>query len=371
MLLLLVVVLVGLVLVNWWLFRRRSGDESRQQMAEELTRVVNRIGLGTVWDASMFQADVYGIRGEVNGYDVRAELWDKTRRDFFRLAIRFPRPIHQGFRLRTRRRRGLEHLWRMERVERGDDVFDDRFNIYCRPEPSQRIEDLFDTQVCRKLVDLERKVDGIKLGDHCLYVYIDSAVEPVRIERLIREGLAVATRLYDRSMDLGPSKTSRNTAYETITIDALGRDSGEELDIEAFPEGTVAEDLGLGGDEDGENTDSETKARKPGREKMETRGMEWTRRTEAIDGDSEPEARSAGREKVETQGLQWTRRNEAVGADSEASTADDGEGGASGSSPGGAPASSVDSPPSSPGSSDEEVSEAPEEEGSSSQGDER
>ncbi len=234
----LLTVLVGLGVVAGWLLRRRRRDEMRAEVAEELRRSAERIGLETVWQSQLFHADVFGIRGKVNGFDIRAELWDKSSYDFFRLSVYFPRPLRQEFRLLARRRRGLEQLWKMESIEVGDRRFEERYNVYCRQDQDERVRDILAPSVRRKLVTLGSKADGVKLGDHSLYIFVDRSMGPTEIERFIRDALAVAVELYNRVVAIGPAQGAAKTSYEMVAVDVLGRDTESNLSTGAFPTGS-------------------------------------------------------------------------------------------------------------------------------------
>lgn len=256
----LLMVLIGLALTIWWLVRRRRRDEMRAGFAEELRDCAQRIGLATVWQAPLFQADVFGLRGLIKDFDVRAELWEKTNRDFFRLSVHFPRPLRQEFRLLARRRRGLEHLWKMDAVDVGHREFDDRYNVYCRQGQEERVREILVPSVRRRLMAIDEQVDGVKLGDHCLYIYVDKGIESPVIERLIRDALGVSVEVYNRVVEVGPAKGTAKTSYEMVTVDVLGRESNWDTEALTFPEGS----------EEGQLIGENRSEREPGRQGQET-----------------------------------------------------------------------------------------------------
>lgn len=247
------VILGVLVVVGWRLFRRRRREELRTELADQLREAVQRLGLGTVWETPLFQADVYGIRGSIDEFDVRAELWDKSSRDFFRLTVHFPHPTAQTFRLMTRRRRGVEHLWRIEPVEIGDPAFDNAFYVYGRRDDQKRVARLFDHRLRKQLLVLRNQVDGLKLGNHSLYVHVDEMVEPSVVVEMIEQAVQVATRVCARAAVVGSREEERKMEYATASMEMLSRDS-EHGHTEVFPEGT---DQHLAaGDDQGSESDS-------------------------------------------------------------------------------------------------------------------
>ncbi len=231
-----VVILVVLMVMGWRMFQRRRREEMREELADELQKCVERLGLGTVWQTPLFQADVYGIRGGIDGYDVRAELWDKSSRDFFRLTVHFPHATAQTFRLMTRRRRGLEHLWRMHRISVDDDLFEESFSLYGRREDQKRLAKLFDASLRRELLALANQVKGLKLGTHSLYVHVDKMVDPPVVEEVIEQALEICRRLFDQSVEIGSVEEELKAEYATASMDMVSRD-GESTVAEQFPEG--------------------------------------------------------------------------------------------------------------------------------------
>lgn len=240
-------VLAGLAIAGWWLIRRQRRDEMRAEIAEELDACVRRLGLGTVWQTRLFQADVYGIRGNVDGFDIRAELWEKSSRDFFRLSIYFPEILGPSFRLLTRERRGVEYLWRLQNIEFDHPEFDQVFNVYARGGDTEMelVYDLLDANIRRRLVSLEQGVDGIQLGDHSLYIYVEESVEPSKVELLIDDALKIAGIIYDGAVDEGLPEQAHTTEYEMASVDMLGRERESTENVEAveFPEGSDDEHL--------------------------------------------------------------------------------------------------------------------------------
>lgn len=311
----LLAVLVGLAAVSWWLFRRRRRDEAREEAAQELEESMRRLGLGDVWQAPLFQGDVFGVRGKVDDFDVRAELWERSSRDFFRLSVYFPRSIHQEFRLRMRRRTGLEYLWRMGRIEVGDRRFDDRFHVYCRQNREKGIDKVLAPAVRGRLVSIGERVDGIKLGDHSLYVFVDRQLEPPVIERIIRDTLSTAKELFNRAMEIGPSRLTRNTEYEMASVDVLGREATQEVETGGFPEGTSQIDINDGEDgEDGRAGLGDKRGRREADRKIvETQGLRWTHRLQAVDGETD----SAGEAPPESESESESPRSSADSVDDE------------------------------------------------------
>lgn len=253
-----VVVFAGLAFGAWWLFQRHRRQTMRTEVAEELHGVVSRLGLGTVWQAPLFQSDVFGIRGVVDGFDVRAELWDSSNRAFFRLAVLFPQPTNQGFRVVAGKRRGLASIGAADGIETGDRGFDELYTVYSRDRSEQgewiegSIGDVLAPNIRRRLISLGERVHGLRVGNNTLYLHVDDRVDSSGVERLIRDGLSVARELYNRAVDVGPTETGGKTTYEMASVDSTRRQNGETIETEAIPEGTSAGDLPAVGSEDDE-----------------------------------------------------------------------------------------------------------------------
>lgn len=250
----LAVLFVCLGATAWWLFRLRRRQNMRQELADELSECVRRLGLGTVWQAPLFQADVFGIRGLRNDFDVRAELWDKSTHEFFRLSIHFPQSTRQEFRIRAGSKAKVETFWRRQRVELGDERFDEAYGVYCHSGEAEQLRKVLTPKVRSLLLSLADDADGIKIGDHSLYLFVDEGVRVEAVERIIRDALAASVELYHRAREVGPTRTADDKAYERVSVDVLGRESGE-FDEEEFPRGTGAfEAVGAGADDDSSST---------------------------------------------------------------------------------------------------------------------
>ena len=232
-------VFLGLGSAAWWLLRQRRRNEMRRELAEDLARSVHRLGLDTVWQAPLFQADVFGIRGVVDDFDVRAELWDKSTHEFFRLSIHFPQSMRQDFRIRAGKLLGMEKLWRLTSVELNDRRFDEKFEVYCHPEADDQVAEVLTAKVRRLLLDVVDEVDGIKIGDHSLYLYVDEGVEVDVVERIIGGALRASMELYRRARQVGPTRSAEEMAYERVSMDVLGREGGDQQ-ADEMPCGTGA-----------------------------------------------------------------------------------------------------------------------------------
>lgn len=231
---------IALAIAGWWLLRRRRREASRAELSEELERSVRRLGLTSLWKTPFFEADVFGIDGEINGFDVRTELWGHPGGDCLRSTIRFPRPLKQGLRVRMNRRRWLEQWWQMSPVATGDSAFDERFQVYSHDEDEDRASQVLAPFIRHRFVQLAKDVDDIEVGDRSLYIFVDGGCEAGRIEKTIRDGLTLAVELINRSTEVGPLHTAGHTQYELIAVDALGRDTAsDESQSEALPEGTT------------------------------------------------------------------------------------------------------------------------------------
>lgn len=261
---LLVVVMLGtavvsLVGVALWLSRRRQRSEDRQTRVDEFRRRVERLGIGSVWQTPLFQADVYGVRGKINDFDLRCEIWDKASRDFFRLSIYFPRSTRQHCRLRSD---GTLSVLpgKLIKMDTGDGDFDGVFELYGPEEGREVLVDLFDSDLRGRLLALDTTSDGIRIGDRSFYLYARGEVDPASLERVLKDGLAAATQFFHRAQEVGPSTEKTDMTYEMASADVLGRESGETLEAGGLPEGSDTQESsapssGAGG-EDGSATAS-------------------------------------------------------------------------------------------------------------------
>lgn len=238
----LLVVLGVLTAIGWWLFRRRRRRELRAELVEKLDRCVERLGLETVWQTPLFEADVYGIHGEIDDFEVRGELWDKSSRDFFRVSIHFPHPVQQTFRVLTRHRQGVEHMWRLREVDTGDEAFDEAFYVYTRADDARRVGGLLTDEIRADLLGIYDRVDGLKMGSNSLYVYVDEAADVALIEALIREAVAAASAVISRAADIVSAEQRQKEQYELASVDQMARQTGESpADRPAFPDGSDEE----------------------------------------------------------------------------------------------------------------------------------
>ncbi len=238
LLVVLALLFMGLVGAGWWLLRRRKRHEMRTEVAQELRDSVRGLGLGMVWQAPLFQADIFGIRGKVDEFELRAELWDKSGHDFIRVSVYFPRSIQQDLRIRLRNKKGLSNLWRIQEVTVDDERFDEMFRVYTRPNRVDSVTEILASALRRRLVSLGERVDDLKLGDRSLYVLIDGGVRPSMVAPLISDSLELARIYYERSLDQIPSGGGRNTQYEMAAEDVLGRESRGPLSTVALPAGS-------------------------------------------------------------------------------------------------------------------------------------
>lgn len=241
-------VLVLLVVAGWWLFRQHRRSESREAFAEELREVVGELGFDDVWHAALFRADVFGVRGRIDEFDVEIELWEGAGRELFRLSIYFPGPTHQTMRVLTRRRTVFDQVRGLEEVELGDEAFDEHFNVYCHLDDVERIPEVLVTGARRRLLSIGRRVDGVKVADRSLYVFAERKVSLSGLRKLIDEAIAAGSTIYERAQAVGPAEAARRTTqYQIAATDVLGRESGE------FPIGELQSDE-RGGESDEEST---------------------------------------------------------------------------------------------------------------------
>lgn len=230
--------LCGLAFAGWWLLRRRRRYAMRAEVADELRASVRRIGIGTVWQAPLFQADVFGLRGSVDRFELRAELWDKAGHDFVRVSVYFPQTTGQGLRVRMKSRKSVSDLMRIEEVELRDLEFDGMFRVLTRPNKGDEIAAIFHPELRRRLVSIGGRVDDLKLGDRSLYLLVDGGVEPSMVAPLVEDSLEVARIFYERSLQVRPATAARNTEYEMAAEDVLGRGQRGSVTTEALPAGT-------------------------------------------------------------------------------------------------------------------------------------
>ncbi len=235
----LAVAFIALMASVWWLWRRRRRGVSRAELSEELAAAVERLQLSSVWQTGLFEADVHGFKGEVQGFVVDGELWERGGDAVFRLTLRFPRPLRQGVKVQTRRRNWLEALWPEETLEVGDADFDEKFYLYGEPDSEERIKEFFDFSLRHRLLDLVRRVEKLEMGDRSLHLMSREGKSVQDVERLVRDALRTALELYNRAVETGPARTATHTQYELVAIDALGRTTG------GFPQGTDPEEGSL------------------------------------------------------------------------------------------------------------------------------
>ncbi len=237
----------------WWLGRQRKRSDEREEMMAELRRRVERLGIGTVWQTPLFQVDVYGVRGEVNDFDIRCEIWDKASRDLFRLSIYFPRSTRQQCTLRSERRPTLKPLGQITAIEVGDEAFDQRFQLRGPEQGSEVIKELFDQELRDRLMKLVEDCDGLRIGDRSLYLYREAPVSPAEVERFLQDGLAAAAKYFQRSRKVGPTTENTDITYEMAAIDVLGRDGDDRRIGTSFPDGSA--DHESIGDDDSSSAD--------------------------------------------------------------------------------------------------------------------
>ncbi len=277
-------IFLGLGTTAWWLFRQRRRHEMRQELADELAQCVSRLGLGTVWQAPLFQADVFGIRGLVDGFDVRAELWDKSSHEFFRLTIHFPQSTRQELRLRAGKAPGTEKLWRMDPITTGHQRFDEVYKAYGRFDEDEQAKEVLTARVRRLLLSFVDDVDGIRIGDNSLYLFVDDGIDTDRVECLVRDALAASVELYSQARKAGPSQATDTMAYERVSDDVLGRETGK-FSHEELPSGTGAFEGITGAEADlGEDSEEDESSHK---EKEDEEAHSARRETESSHSTSE------------------------------------------------------------------------------------
>lgn len=233
----LVLVLAALVVMGWWLFRRRRRQEMRAELVEQLDRCGRRLGLETVWQTPLFQADVYGIHGEIDDFRIRGEMWDKSSRDFFRLTVHYPHGVQQTFRLLSRRRQGIERMWRLRKVDIDDEDFDGAFHLYTRPEDAERIWGLIAEGVRDELLELGERSDRLKMGNNALFVYVEDAADVQVVQQLIEDAVAVAKTFTNQASGVVSAEERQTQRYELASVDEMAREADDPLTGE-FPAGT-------------------------------------------------------------------------------------------------------------------------------------
>lgn len=246
----LILLLLAIGIGIWWIWNKQKRKVARAETSSELKSIVERLGLGDVWQAPMYQADVFGFVGIVNGFSLRGELWDNSVHDFFRLTLRFPKPLRQGLSLSRNQSLVTGLLHRGGPLSVGDTRFDEAFQLFYSEGEDElaRGRELFSESLRERLVSLGEKVDELKIGDKSFHLFVEGSVESQVIERLIRESLRISVDLYNRAVEVGPVKTVRNTEYEMIAYGTLGRETegGQESPL---PEGESTEE-GFSGDAD-------------------------------------------------------------------------------------------------------------------------
>lgn len=232
LLLVLVVAFVGVLVLGFWLWRKRQRGASREEMLHELEQIAARLQLDAVWQTGLFEADVHGLRGEVRGFIVEAELWERIGEDFFRLSVRFPRPLRQGLKVQTRRRSWVEAILPSDELEVGDQKFDEAFFVYGDRESQSQVEEFLNYALRHRLLDLHRRAARVELGEKGLFVFLEGEQKLQDLEGMIRDALRTSLEAYNQAIEAGPSRTATHTQYEMVAVDALGRRTGE------FPQGS-------------------------------------------------------------------------------------------------------------------------------------
>ena len=229
----LVVLIAAVGWFGWRLARMRRAGEARAERLSDVRTFTDRMGLDHVWETSIFQSHVIGMRGELNGFRVRGELWDEPQRDAYRLSVRFPKVLRQPMKIRRKGSNGRVLSGRgLVAVSTGDEAFDARFATMVSEAASEKIEALLDANLRERMVALAEKVTSLRLGNRSLYVVAEEEVEAEVVDRLLRETLRVAVLLYNSSVEVGPLTSTRSTQYEQVSLDIFGRDTSREASAE-------------------------------------------------------------------------------------------------------------------------------------------
>lgn len=237
------VVLIAMVgWFGWRLARMRRAGEARAERLSDLRTISERMGIDDLWESSVFQSHVIGMRGELNGFRVRGELWEDPAREAYRLSVRFPKVLRQPMKIRRTGSNGRVLPGRgLVAVSTGDAAFDARFATMVSEAASEKIDALLDANLRERMVALSEKVSSLRLGNRSLYVLADREVETSEIDRLLRETLRVAVLLYNSSVEVGPLTAAKSTQYEQVSLDIFGRDTAREPAIDAQEEGESGE----------------------------------------------------------------------------------------------------------------------------------
>ncbi|RAL25198.1 hypothetical protein DL240_03030 [Lujinxingia litoralis] len=254
------VVLIGVVgWFGWRLARMRRAGEARAELLSELSTMNQRLGIGEHWETSLFQAHVIGMRGELNGFRVRGEVWDQAGPEACRISVRFPKVLRQALKVRRRTANGRALPGRgLVTVSTGDESFDACFSTMVAESASSELGRLLDATLRELMVTLAGRVSSLRVGKRSLFMVSEDSVDAAALERLLRDALRVAVRLYNASIEVGPLTQARSTQYEQVTLNIFGRESTRDQAMEAQEEASEESSAGRNaGAEEGSSGEGE------------------------------------------------------------------------------------------------------------------
>lgn len=241
----------GSVWASLWLARRREVVAPTSDAGEGLRRAAQMLGLNEVRESCLFKARILTAWGEVNEFRISCELWEQVQNPFYRVTIGFPQPLRRGIRISRDVHGGL--------LQQVIDADKDSSSEEILVESNQDISELrtfLQDDLRQSLERLAARVNRMQMGDEYLYLYVKSAPNGAFCESVLRESMAVATRLFGRAMVLGPSKKSTMTSsYGQAKTEMSRRVSddaeGEARVEEVRPTGriTLADMVAISGDE--------------------------------------------------------------------------------------------------------------------------
>ncbi len=222
---------VGSVWASLWLARRREIVAPASDAGEGLRRAAHMLGLNEVRESYLFQARILTAWGEINEFQINCELWEQVQHPFFRVTIGFPSPLRRGIRISRDAHGGL-----MQRVLDSDKDKDrDSTSEDILVQSKQDIDELrmfLQDDLRQPLERLAAKVNRMQMGDEHLYLYVKNAPDGAFCDSILRESMAVAGRIFNRAMVLGPSKKSTMTSSYGQAKSEMSRRMSDSVECE-------------------------------------------------------------------------------------------------------------------------------------------
>lgn len=227
------------VVVSIWgslrLARGRRLESQESGAGEVLRHAAQVLGLEEVRESRLYQASIMTAWGELNEFSVNCELWEQVHDPFYRVTIGFPKPLRRGLRISRDAQGGLMHrMMRGEEVEASEDAPGDL--VVQSTQDLDELREFLQEDLRQPLERLAGRVDRLQLGDEYLFVFVKGSPEGAACESLLRESLAVASKVFHRAMALGPSKKSSLMSSYGQVESEMSRRVSEEGGPEAVEE---------------------------------------------------------------------------------------------------------------------------------------